>query len=86
MQNFIDKAVYNRLIYKHYICDTGDVRVIGGNGKALDLKGFAVLPVFLGSTLVWHKFKLVPNFLFEVLIRANLLTLYVCSLVYLKNN
>ena len=48
VRNFIDDSFFNRLSFKPPIKDSGDVRVIGGNGKALDLKSFAVLPVFLG--------------------------------------
>lgn len=45
VQNLIDDAVYNLLPYEPPIRDPGDVRVIGGNGEAIDFKGFAVLPV-----------------------------------------
>ena len=40
----IDEAASNRLPYKPHIRNPGDVSVIGGNGEALDLKCFAVLP------------------------------------------
>ena len=63
-----------------------ETRVIGGNGEALDLKGFAVLPVALGSTLIWHVFGVVPNLPLEVLVGVNLLAPHLCSLLYLKNN
>ena len=47
IRNLIDKAVYKRLPFQPPIQDPGDVRVIGGNGEALDLKNFAVLPISL---------------------------------------
>ena len=50
--NLIDETVSNRLFDKRPIRDPGDVRVIKVNGNAIDLKGFAVLPIFLGSILV----------------------------------
>ena len=68
------------------IRDPGDCRVIGGNGEALDLRGFAVLPVTLGTTLLWHEFGVVPNLPLEVLIGADILAAHRCSLLYLKNN
>ena len=76
----------NRLPYKPPIWDPGDVRVIGYNGEALDLTGFAVLPVALGSSLVWQAFGVVPNLPLEVLVGADLLAPHLCSLLYLKNN
>ena len=60
--------------------------MIGGNGEALDLKGFAVLPVALGSNLIWHEFGVVHNLPLEVLVGADVLAPNLCSLLYLKNN
>ena len=62
------------------------MRVIEGNGEALDLKGFAVLHVALGSNLLWHEFGVVPNLPFEVLEGADVLALHLCSPLYFKNN
>ena len=84
--NLIDESVYNRLPFKTQIRDHGDVRVMRGNGEALDLKGFAVLPVALGSNLIWHEFGVVPNLPLEVLLGADVLAPHLCSLLYLKNN
>ena len=86
VRNIIDEVVYNRLLYKPPIRDFGDISVIGGNGEALDLKGFAVLPVSLGSTFIWHEFGVVPNLPHEVLVLADVLAPHFCSLLYLKNN
>ena len=47
--------------------------MIGGNEKALDLKGFAVLSVSLGTNLIWHKFGIVSNLPLEVLVGADVL-------------
>ena len=58
---------------------------MGGNGEALDLNGFAVLPVALGSNLIWHEFGVVPNFPLKVLVGADVLGPHLCSLLYLKN-
>ena len=60
--------------------------MIGGNGEALDLKGFAVLPVTLGTTLLWHEFGVVPGLPLEVLVGADVLAPHHCALIYLKNN
>ena len=86
MRNLIDESVFNRLPFKPPIKDPGDVRVIGGNIEALDLKGFAVLPVSIGSNLIWHEFGVLPNLPLEVLVGADVLAPHLCSLLYLKNN
>ena len=86
VHNLIDESVYNRLPIKPPIRDSGDVRVIGGNGEALDLKGFAVLPVALGSNLISHEFGVMPNLPLEVLVGADVLAPHLCSLLYLENN
>ena len=86
VHNLIDESVYNRLPFKPPIRDPGDVRVIGGNGETLDLKGFAVLPVAVGSNLIWHEFGVVPNLPLEVLVGADVLAPHLCSHLYLKNN
>ncbi len=74
------------LPYQPPIRDPGDCRVIGGNGEPLDLKGFTVLPVTLGTTLLWHEFGVIPNLPLEVLIGADVLPNHQCSLLYLKDN
>ena len=60
--------------------------MIGGNGEALDIKGYAVLPVALGSNLIWHKFGFLPNLSLEVLVGADVLAPHLCYLLYFKNN
>ena len=60
VSNLSDKAVYLQISYQPPIRGPGDIRVVGGNGEALDLKGF-VLPVSLGSNLLWHEFGVVLN-------------------------
>ena len=86
VRNLVDELVYKMLPYQPQIRDPGDCRVIGGNGKPLDLKGFTVLPVTLGTTLLWHEFGDVPNLPLEVLIGADVLTNHHCSVLYLKDN
>ena len=86
VRNLIDEDVFKRLPYRPQLRDPGEVRVIGGNGEALDLKGFAVLPVALGSELLWHEFGVVPDLPLEVLVGADILAAHQCSLLYLKNN
>ena len=86
VRNLIDESVYRRLPYQPPIRDPGDVRIIGGNGEALNLKGFTVLPVSLGTNLLWHEFGGVPNSPLEVLIGADFLAPHCCSLQYLKDN
>ena len=86
VRNLIDEALFKRLPFQPNIRDPGDVRVISGSGDALELKGFAVLPVSLGTTLVWHEFGVVPNLPLEVLIGADVFARHQCSLQYLPHN
>ena len=78
--------MYLRLPFRSPIQDPGDIRVIGGNGEPLELKGFAVLPVSLGTTLLWHEFGVVPRLPLEVLIGADIMVPHQCTLYYLKQN
>ena len=50
VRNLIDEAVYDRLPFKPPVRDPGGVRVIGGNGETLELRGFTELPVSIGNT------------------------------------
>ena len=86
VRNLIDESVYNRLPFKPLIRDPGDVRVIGGNGEALDLKGFAILPIALGLNLIWHEFCVVPNLFLEVFVGADVHAPQLCSFLYFKHN
>ena len=86
VRNLIDEAVFKRLSFQPPISDPGDLRVIGGNGEALDLKGFTVLPISLGFNLIWHEFGFVVNLPLEVLIGADVLASHLFSLHYLHNN
>ena len=54
------------------------MKVIGGNGKALYLKGFEILPVALSSNLLWHEFGDVTNLSLKLLLGAVVLALYYC--------
>ena len=86
MRNLISETIYKKLQYQPPIRDQGEGRVICGNGEPLDLKGFTVLPVTLGNTLLWHEFGVVPYLPLEMLIGADVLSSYQCSLLYSKNN
>ena len=55
------------------------------NRGQLDISGFAVLPLIIGDTIIWHEFALVRQLLLEVLIGADILQPHLCSLYYLKN-
>ena len=76
----------NRLPYIFRICEPGDLRVIGGNGEAHDLKGFAVMLESVNSTVVWHEFGVVLNLPLEVLIGVNILAFHFCLLPYVNTN
>ena len=86
VRNLIDESVYNRLPFKPPVKDPGDVGVIGGNGEALDLRGFIVLPISIGNTILWHELCVVPRLPLEVLVGADILAAHQCTLQYLKDN
>ena len=86
VRNLIDEWDYNRLPFRPPMRDPGNVQVIDENGEALDFKGFAVLPISLGSKLIWHDFGVVSNLPLAVLVGADVLAFYLCSLLYLKHN
>lgn len=62
-----------------------NIHVFGGNGGRQDTRGFAVRPVVIIGTLIWHEFAVVRQFPFEVLIGADILKPHLCSLRYLKD-
>ena len=62
------------------------MRVIGGNGEALDLYGFTVVPVSFNANLLCHEFGVLPNLPLEVLIGADFLVPHICLYQYLKGN
>ena len=52
VRNLINEAVNKRLSFKPPNQNPGNVQIIEGNGEALDLKGFAMLLISLGSNLL----------------------------------
>ena len=62
-----------------------NIQVFGGNGNPLDIRGFAVLPVMISDTLIWHEFAVVRHLPLEVLIGTDILQPHFCSLLYLTN-
>ena len=86
VRNLIDEVVYRCLPFQPPLHDPSDVQVIGGNGQLLELKGFAVLPVSLGTTLLWHEFEVVPHLPLEAVMSADILVPHQCTLCYLCEN
>ena len=84
-RNLISEITFSRLPFQPPLRPHGDVRVIGSSGEALHLKGFAVLPISFGSTLVWHEFGVVKDLLLEMLIGGDVFIPHFCTLQYLKN-
>lgn len=81
VRNLIDKTVYLKLPFQSPFRDFGDGRVIGVNGKALDLSRFSVIQVTVGMTLLWYNFGFVPNLPLEVFIGAAVLAVHQYSLL-----
>ena len=62
-----------------------NIQVFGCNGGLLDIRIFAVLPLIIGDTLIWHEFAVIRQLPLEVLIDGDILKPHLCSLLYLKN-
>ena len=58
MRNLIDYDVFRSLLYQPQLFQR-DIQVFGGNGGLLDIRGFAVLPLMIGDTLIWHELAVV---------------------------
>ena len=85
-RNLINELAFSRLLFQPPLRPPGDVRVVGGSGEVLQIKGFAVLPISFGTTLVWHEFGVVKDLPLEALIGGDVFTPHFCTLQYLKNN
>ena len=84
VRNLIDYDVFRSLPYKPQLIQR-DIQEFGGNGGPLYIRGFAVIPLMIGDTLIWHEFAVVHQLPLEVLIGADILQPHLCSLLYLKN-
>ena len=62
------------------------MRVIGDNIEALDFSDFTVLPNFVCTNFMRHKFGYVPNLSLIVLIVAELLARQIIFFHYLKKH
>lgn len=81
-RNLISREAFEELALRPPLRPTGDIRVVGGSGECLEIDGFAVLPVALEKTVVWHEFGVVRRLPLPALIGGDLLELHQCSLVY----
>lgn len=72
----IDEAIYKTFPYYFLIRDLGECRVIGNNGEPHNLKLFTVYLFTFGKTLLWHKFRIVPNPPLDVVIGADIISNY----------
>ena len=84
VRNLIDDEVFKLLPFKPPL-NQQNIQVFGGNGGPLNIRGFAVLPEVINSTLIWHEFAVVRQFPFEVLIGADIRQPHLCSLRYLRD-
>ena len=84
VRNLIDDDVVRSLLYQPQL-NQRNIQVFGGNGGPLDIRYFAVLPLKIGDTLIWHKFAVIRQLPLEVLINADILQPHLCSLLHLKN-
>ena len=84
VRNLIDDEVFKLLPFQPPL-NQWNMQVFGGNGGLLDIWNFAVLPVVISGTFIWHKLAVVRQFPLEVLIGANILQPHFCLLRYMRD-
>ena len=84
VRNLIDHDVFRSLPYQPQLIQR-NIQVFGGNDSPLDIRGFAVLQLMIGYTLIWHEIAVVRQVPLEVLIGSDILQPHLCTLLYLKN-
>ena len=72
VRNLIDDRIFGLLPYQPPL-KPRDIRVFGGNGQALKISGFVVLPVVICGELLWHEFGVVSGLPVRVIIGADIL-------------
>ena len=72
VRNLIDDRIFGLLPYQPPL-KPRDIRVFGGNGEALTISGFVVLPVAICGELLWHEFGVVSGLPMRVIIGADIL-------------
>ena len=83
VRNLIDDRVFDSLPYQPPLRQR-DVQIFGGNGGALSIRGFAVLPVVICGAVLWHEFAVVHELPLRAIIGADILQPHLASLSYLN--
>lgn len=52
VRNLISETFFSKLLFKPPVQPVGDVQVVCGNGRSLDLRGFVVLPTTIGKVVL----------------------------------
>lgn len=63
----------------------GDVQVVGGNGRTLDLRGFVMLPTAISTVTYSHEYGIVRELPIDVIIGSDVLIPHQCTLQYTLN-
>ena len=82
--NFIDDHVFASLPYQPPLRQR-DISVVAGNGEAVTIRGFVVLPVTICGMLFWHEFAVVHELAVNAIIGADILRRHECALRYGEN-
>ena len=85
VRNLIDDRVFDSLPYQPPLRQR-DVQIFGGNGGALSIRGFAVLPVVICGAVIWHEFAVVHELPLRAIIGADILQPHLASLSYLNGH
>ena len=85
VRNLIDDRVFDSLPYQPPLRQR-DIQIFGGNGGALSIRGFAVLPVVICGVVIWHEFAVVHELPIRAIIGADILQPHLASLSYLNDN
>ena len=83
VRNLIDDRVFDSLPFQPPLRQR-DVQIFGGNGGALSIRGFAVLPVVICGVILWHEFAVVHELPLRAIIGADILQPHLASLSYLN--
>lgn len=81
-RNLISREAFNDFAFQPPLRLVRDVKVVGRSGEFLDLKGFAVIPITIMRTVIWHEFGVMKRLPLAALIGGDILAPHQFSLNY----
>lgn len=55
-RNLISSEAFNDIAFQQPLRPVGDVKVVGKSGEFFELEGFALIPITIEQTVIWHEF------------------------------